>query len=160
MQTLRLQIIWTLAVLLRAGPDPFVGLWKFDYFSSTFTMGDPGIMCATIQIESVGAALRWTYSGADGKGLASDFTFSCLLDGTPCHVVAAMPMNGASAVDTISLKRIDPRVIEAAGMKNGKVIYADRRVVSIDGQTMTVSRNGTTPQGRKYESVIVLIRSH
>jgi hypothetical protein len=61
-------------------------------------------------------------------------------------------------VDTITLKRVDPNIIMATGAKNGKPVYSDRRVVSADGKTMTVVRDGTTREGKKYESTIVLER--
>jgi hypothetical protein len=67
-------------------------------------------------------------------------------------------MRSESAVDTITLKRIDPNIIMATGTKNGKVVYSDRRVVSADGKTMTVVRDGTTPKGKKYASTLVLDR--
>jgi hypothetical protein len=44
-------------------------------------------------------------------------------------------------------------------MKYGKLVYTDKRVVSADGKTLTVTRKGTTPEGKKYESTIVLVRS-
>jgi hypothetical protein len=160
MKALRLQVFWILAFLLYSGTDPFVGIWKLDSRRSKFIIGDPSIMFATLQIDSTGNGLKSTASAANGEGLASDFTFSCSLDGTPCKVTASIPMRGSTAVDTISLQRIDEHTIAATGMKQGKLVYSDRRVVSADSGTMTVTRKGTTPEGRKYQSTIVLVRSH
>ena len=159
MKVLRLQVLWILAFLLSAGADPFVGTWKLEPHISKFTPGDPSIMVATMQIESTGNGLKSTASGADGEGLANNMTFSCTLDGTPCKVKASVPMRGAAAVDTISLQRVDDHTIRATGLKNGKLVYSDHRVVSADGDTLTVIRNGTTPEGRKYQSKVVLARS-
>jgi hypothetical protein len=160
MSALKLQVVWLLAPLLCAAPDPFVGIWKLDSGKSTFTRGDPSIMLGTMQIEPLGNGLKSTASGANGEGFASDFTFTCSLDGTPCKILASMPLRGANAVDTVSLKRIDARTIAATGTHEGKLVYNDRRVVSADGDTMTVTRDGTTPEGKKYRSTLVLLRQH
>lgn len=158
MKVLRLQVLWFLAFLLSAGADPFVGIWKLDPHMSKFTPGDPSLMVATMQIESTGKGLKSTVSGADGEGLANNMTFNCTLDGTPCKVKASVPMRGAAAVDTISLQRVDDHTIRATGLKNGNLVYSDQRVVSANGETMTVIRKGTTPEGRKYQSKVVLAR--
>ena len=136
-----------------------MGTWKLNTDRSKFPPGAPGFFLATMQIKSAGAALKSTASAADGEGIASDFTFSCQLDGTPCKVTpSTIPLRSASAVDTISLKRVDPNTIMATGTRNGNSVYSDRRVVSADGKTMTVVRDGTTPVGKKYEGTIVLDR--
>src|SRR5579883_1201634 len=114
----------------------------------------------SIRIEPAENGIKSTASGADGEGLASDFTFKCRLDGTSCPVTTAMPNRSAFLVDTISLKRVDDRTMTAAGMKDGKLVYSDLRVVSLDGSTLTVTREGTTPEGKRYRSTIVLTRSH
>jgi len=148
------------APFLFSGNSPFVGTWKLDSRQSKFTIGDPSFMFATMQIEQAENGLKSTASGADGKGYASDFTFTCSLDGAPCRVVSMSLMRSKSAVDTVSLKRVEDRTILATGMKNGKLVYSDRRVVSDDNNTLTVARKGFTPDGKPYESTIVLLRSH
>lgn len=159
MKARRLPALWIPVFCLYAGVDPFVGIWKLEPHMSKFTPGDPSVMVATMQIESTGNGLRSTVSGADGEGLANNMTFNCTLDGTPCKVEASTPMRGSAAVDTISLHRIDDHTITATGLKNGKLVYSDLRVVSTDGDTLTVARKGTTPEGRKYQSKVVLLRS-
>jgi len=157
--SMRRLFLFPIAVaVLFAATDPFVGTWKVDTDRSTFTRGDPSFMFATLLIESAGGGLKSTASAADGDGLATDFMFNCALDGTPCKVIAATAMIGSSAVDTISLKREDDHTIIATGTNNGKLVYTDRRVVSSDDKTLTVHRAGRTPDGRMYESTIVLTR--
>ena len=145
-------------VVLFAATDPFVGTWKMDTDRSKFTRGDPTFMFVTLLIESAGGGLQSTASAADGDGLATDLTFNCALDGTPCKPITATAMRGSSAVDTILLKREDDHTIIATGTNNGKLVYTDRRVVSSDDKTLTVHRAGRTPDGRMYESTIVLSR--
>jgi len=152
-------LLCALASSLLAAADPFVGIWKLNTHRSKFPPNAPSFFFATIQIESAGAGLKSTASGADSEGFANGFTFTCKFDGTSCKVTPATPLRGASAVDTINLKRVNPNTIIATGVRNGKPVYSDRRVVSPDGKTMTVVRDGTTPEGKKYESIIVLERS-
>ena len=158
MKTNRLALLCALTLSLLAANDPFVGTWKLNTSKTKIAKGAPDFILATIQIESTVKGLKSTVSGADGRGIASDFTFSCQLDGTPCKVTAATPQRSRSAVDTVRLKRIDPNTILATGTWNGKPVYSDLRVVASDGKTMTVTRNGTTPEGNEYQSTIILDR--
>ena len=148
----------TLTLTLLAATDPFLGIWKLDTHKSKFPPDAPNFFFATMQIESAGTGLKSTASAADGEGIASSFTFNCQLDGTPCKVTPSTSFRSAAAVDTITLKRVDPNTILATGTRNGKPVYSDRRVVSTDGKTMTVLRDGTTREGKKYASTIVLER--
>ena len=158
MKTARWILLCALALSLFAATDPFVGTWKLNTHRSKFPPGAPGFFFATVLIETSGAGLKSTASGADGEGIASSFTFSCPIDGTPCNVASSSPLRNDSAVDTISLERVDPNTIIATGARKGKQVYFDRRTVSADGKTMTVVREGTTPAGKKYETTIVLER--
>ena len=157
MKIVRRIVLFALALSLFAAADPFVGIWKLNAERSKFQKGAPGFFFATMQIEAAGSGLKSSASAADGEGISSDLTFSCQLDGTPCKVTASTSKN-ASAVDIITLKRVDANTIVATGTKNNKLVYTDRRVVSADGKTMTVVRDGTTPAGKPYESMIILER--
>ena len=161
MKTARTTLLCTLTLLLMAAADPFVGTWRLNIDRSKFTPGAPRFILATIQIDLTSTGLKSTAATADGQGISSDFTFNCQLDGTPCKVTpATVPMRSESAVDTITLKRVDPNIIVATGTKSGKPVYSDRRVVSADGKTMTVVRDGTTPTGKQYRSTFLLERLH
>ena len=151
MKAARSILLCALALSLLAAADPFVGTWKLNTHRSKFPPGVPGFFFATILIEASGTGLKSTASGADGEGIASSFTFSCQIDGTPCNVASSSHLRSESAVDTISLKRVNPNTIIATGERKGKQIYSDRRVVSADGKTMTVIRDGTTPEGTATE---------
>src|SRR5262249_13888433 len=147
-----------LALFAYAGADPFLGTWKVDSSRSRFSDPDASFMFATIEVQPAGNGLKSTTSGADGQGYATDFTFDSPLDGTASKVVSPMPLRGLSAVDTISLTRVNDHTIMGTGKKGGRIVFSDTRVVSADGKTMTISRNGITPEGKKYSSTIVLSR--
>ncbi len=158
MKIARRIVLFTLTLSLLAAADPFVGIWKLNTDRTKFQPDSPGFFFATVQIEATGTGLKSSTSGADGEGIASDFTFSCQLDGNPCKVTTSTALRSKSAVDTITLKRIDANTILAKGTRGAKLVFSDRRVVSADGKTMTIVRDGMTPAGKSYESVIVLER--
>jgi hypothetical protein len=151
MKLLKLAILNLVVLTLFAAGDPFVGTWKLNVDKSKFEPG-LGMMFATTQIESSGKGLKTTTSNADGKGVASDLTFDSPLDGTASRV------SGSPTIDTISLHRTDDHTITATATKLGKLVYTDRRAVSANGQTLTIIREGTTPDGKKYTSTMILER--
>jgi hypothetical protein len=112
-------------VSLFAASDPFIGIWKLNTYRSKFPPDAPDFFFATMQIESAGTGLKSTASAADGEGIATSFTFSCQIDGTPCQVTSATPSRSASAVDTINLKRVGLNTIVATGVRNGNPVYSD-----------------------------------
>jgi hypothetical protein len=64
-------------------------------------------------------------------------------------------VTGSAAIDELSLKRVNDHTIDATGKKNGKVVYTDKRTVSKDGKTFTISRTGTSPDGNAIHATIV-----
>jgi hypothetical protein len=155
-RTMKLLKLSSLSLVLMALPlfaadSAFVGTWKLNVDRSKFEPG-PAMLFATVLIESSGKGLKTTASNADGKGVASDLMFDSPLDGT------SSPVSGSPVMDMISLQRMDDHTIAATATKEGKLVYADRRVVSADGQTLTITRDGTTPDGKKYRSTIILER--
>ncbi len=154
-----MHIFWILAFMLSAAADPFVGVWKLDAEKSKFTIGDPGLLSGAIAIESVGGGLKSSASVTTEDGLANALTFTCSLDSTPCKITSSLPMWGSTRIDTVSLRRIDDRTIVATATYKGKEVYSDRRVVSADNESMTITRSGTTAGGKRYTSTIVLVRS-
>ncbi len=158
MKIARRIVLFALTLSLLAAVDPFVGVWKLNAERSKFQQGAPAFFFATMQIEAAGSGLKSSASAADSEGFASDLTFSCQLDGTPCKVTTSTSLRSASSVDTVSLKRVDANTIVATGTRNSKLVYKDKRAISADGKTMTVVRDGTTPDGKSYENIIVLDR--
>jgi hypothetical protein len=63
-------------------------------------------------------------------------------------------VTGSAAIDELSLKRVNDHTVNATGKKNGKVVYTDKRTVSQDGNTYTISRTGTDAAGKKYHATI------
>jgi hypothetical protein len=162
MKTFKLPLLWMAVptLLLTAADSPFVGTWKIDVNKSKFAKGTPSYFDATVQIEAAGSnRLKSTGYGTDNEGLAGGLGFNCTLDGTPCPVVSSVPARSASTVDTITLKLVNERSLTAVGMNHGKPVYTDQRIISTDGRMMTITRKGSTADGKGYENTIVLMRT-
>ena len=56
-----------------------------------------------------------------------------------------MPVSGTEAYDAITLKRIDARTAEATLSHAGRVFGKARRIISEDGQTLTITLERESP---------------
>lgn len=133
---------------LFAADSPFVGTWKLNVAKSKLAGSGLGEN-ATFRIEADGDGQKASVEAINEQGQPLNFTFRATLDGKPGTVT------GSPTIDTISLQRVNDHTLRATGKKGGKVIYMDRRVVSSDGKTLTISRTGTNAQGQKYQATIV-----
>lgn len=138
--------IFTVAAL--AAESPFVGTWKMNADKSKVTGADT-LQNVTVQYEMDGESMKATVQGTTAQGQAENFTYEATLDGKPGTAT------GSSMFDTIMLQKLGTNTIKATAKKGAKVVYVDRRVVSKDGKTLTISRTGTDSQGKKFQSTIV-----
>jgi hypothetical protein len=65
------------------------------------------------------------------------------------------PLTGSTTVDAIALKKIDSHTAEATLTHARKVIGTARRVISLDGKTMTITFRGLGDDGRQVVNVAV-----
>ena len=68
------------------------------------------------------------------------------------------PVTGNPNADTISLRRIDDLTGESTFKKGGKVTATNRRTLSADGKTLTITSSGTTEDGKPRKDVQVFER--
>ena len=141
--------ICLLAVGLFAAENPFAGTWKLNAAKSKLAGSGIG-PSGGVRVESDGTTYKASVDTTDEKGQPVKFDYEAKLDGKPSKVT------GSAAIDELSLKRVDDHTIDATGKKDGKVVYTDKRTVSPDGKTYTISRTGTSPAGKKNHSTIVL----
>ena len=125
------------APTLRAqSKDPLVGTWDLDIHKSTFA-GAPPIK-RTMMFEAVPDGLKQEISTTTG-GLADvtyHLTYTARFDGKD------YPADVASSLDTVSIKRIDPRTVERVGKVKGQVVQTETYSVSSDGHMLTVTQQG------------------
>ena len=112
--------------------SPWNGTWKLDQSKSQMT-GDT----FTYSVEPNG-----TYHFTNGSTL--QFTFAC--DGKDYTVVSDY---------TTACKKVSDTTSAMTTRQNGKLISTSTQVISADGKTMTVTTNGTRPDGTAYTDVAV-----
>jgi hypothetical protein len=137
-----------LALGLFAAENPFAGTWRLNAAKSKLAGSGIG-PSGGVRVESDGKTYKASVDTTDEKGQPNKFDYEATLDGKPSKVT------GSAAIDELSLKRVNGHTIVATGKKNGKVVYTDKRTVSTDGKTYTISRIGTSPDGKKNHSTIV-----
>jgi hypothetical protein len=137
-----------LAVGLFAAENPFAGTWKVNGAKSKLTGSGIGAS-GGVRVESDGKNYKASVDTTDEKGQPLKYDYAASLDGKPSKVT------GSASVDELSLKRVNDHTINATGKKGGKLVYTDKRTVSPDGKTYTISRAGTSADGKKYHATIV-----
>lgn len=140
--------ICILAVGLFAAENPFTGTWKLNAAKSKLAGSGIGAS-GGVRVESDGKTYKASVDTTDEKGQPIKFDYQATLDGKPSKVT------GSTAIDELSLKRVNDHTIDATGKKDGKVVYTDKRTVSKDGKTYTISRNTTSPAGKAVHAMIV-----
>jgi hypothetical protein len=140
--------ICLLAVGLFAAENPFAGTWKVNAAKSKLTGSGIGPN-GGVRVESDGKTYKAFVDTTDEKGQPVKYDYEATLDGK------ASKVTGSAVVDEVSLKLVNGHTIDAIGKKDGKVVYTDKRTVSPDGKTYTISRTGTSPAGKKSHSTVV-----
>jgi hypothetical protein len=131
--------------------DRELGTWRLDVERSTFSPGPAhkSQMRTLEQVDDAQSLLNETIT-ADGVRLLIRYT--ARFDGRE------YPVTGSPLGDAIVLRRIDGRTVEATVKKNGVTVVVDTRVVSLDGNTLTIAQVGTFPNGQPVNNVLVFER--
>jgi len=153
--TIATVVISTLAVVphVRAETDPFEGTWKLNVEKSKYNAGTPprsevrtyeAIVDSTKRqpFDSAqgapktnvqGAGERLTVHGVAADGGVVEWGYTVRFDGKYYPITGA----GPGGADTIAVKRVSARKVEATLANGGKPIETASREVSEDGKTMT-----------------------
>jgi hypothetical protein len=144
-------VVWLL--LAASGPapgqvPPALPEWKLNLAKSTFDPGPPP-RSTTTTLFTAGRYIKVVSKIVDAKGHASVVEYRVASDGEE------VPVKGALAYDSLSMKSIDTNTTEATRRKNGRVVQVSTRVMSADGRTATFTTVGTDEHGRKIHDVTV-----
>jgi hypothetical protein len=147
-------VVWLL--LAASGPaagqaPPALPEWKLNVAKSTFDPGPPP-RSTTATLFAAGRYIRVVAKTVDAKGRVSVVEYRVAPDGEE------VPVKGARAYDSLSMKSVDTNTTEATRKKNGKVVQVSTRVMSADGRTATFTTVGTDEHGRKIHDVTVFER--
>ena len=133
-------------------PKGLEGAWKLNVAKSTFSPG-PAPKSMTLVYSSAGTAgTKIVVDLVPATGAAQHWETTAQTDGKD-H-----PVKGNPNADTMSVRLIDDHTGESTFKKGGKVTATNRRVLSADGKTLTITSTGTTEDGKPRKDVQVFER--
>lgn len=135
---------------LLAQTSSSVTVWKLDVSKSKFDGRGPLTMTRTVKTEGAVTTLSFEGIGPDGKQMS--YSYETRFDDKDYPVTGATPPAG---IETMAVKRVDARTIQATGKKAGKIVARATNVLSEDGKVLTATTQGTEKDGRVSTSVIV-----
>ena len=143
----------TLALLALAAPafaqsDPAVGTWKLNPAKSRYSPG-PVPKSNVLTITAVENGLKVSGQGTDGAGKPTSVNYIVTYDGKE------KPVTGSPDYDSTSGKRISASITEQTRKLEGKMVQTQKREVSADGKTMTITTRGKDKDGRTVNNVAV-----
>lgn len=139
------------SLLPAQAPDPLLGSWKMDPAKSKFDPG-PAVKSSTAVFAAAGTGVKATIDGVTGTGEKTHWEYTAQYDGKDVKVT------GNPDVDMLAMTRISERATQTVYKKGGKTTLTNRRTVSADGKTLTVTQTGTDAQGQKVSNTIVYIK--
>ena len=138
------------AAAIARGADPLMGEWLLNRAKSTFSVTVPAKR--VMKYEPAGGGIHHII---DTRPMANDSGYD-RVEYTVTFDGADHPITG-SALETVSLKRIDPRTVERTGKIKGLVVETATMKVSADGNLLTMTTRGTV-SGIAYNSTQVFER--
>lgn len=130
-----------------ASTDPFLGKWKLNVQRSNYPAGTcPKQMI--IEMVPKGQAIEYRSDTTYPNGRSAHATYIADYDGKQ-----AMVMGTHGVMLPVSLKRVSPRVVVASYLRGFEVVATSRRVVSGDGNRMTITTKSKDPSGKTTTSV-------
>jgi hypothetical protein len=138
-----------LAATAFAGGDPFVGTWKMNAAKSRYAVGMlPQEQVATITVKGRNMRVKVAAITAEGKKTVVHYTIP--YDGGMGKMFDTTP-----AYDGILGRHLGPNEREISRLKDGKVVFTARSVVSADGKSMSTFSKGVSPLGKPVEAHVV-----
>jgi hypothetical protein len=137
-------LVACLGASLAVAGENWIGTWKLNAAKSQL---GPGLKVDTLKYEATPAGIKLTSDGTDAQGKAVHAGYTAKFDGTPA------PWTGNPYADTAAPKKIDDNSYENSWKMGGKGTVTAKVVVSKDGKSMTITQDGTGPNGEKVHSV-------
>ncbi|MGH9508758.1 MAG: hypothetical protein ACRD2Q_06530 [Terriglobales bacterium] len=150
MRTRTIILILTLCLVATAicfAADANMGTWKLNEAKSKFSPTAP--RNHTVIYEAAGENIKVIVHGtsSDGKAISNEWIGK--FDGKD------YPVTGDPNSDARSYTQVDPRTLDFAVKKDGKVTVTGRVVVAADGKSRTVTATATDTNGKKITSTAV-----
>jgi hypothetical protein len=124
--------------------DPVLGTWELDRERSTFSP-HADFASRTITFTQRDDTIRQTMITVTGAGRPQRVEYTARYNGKD-HLIRG------STLDLVALRRIDARTVERLGKVGTEIVETEKRSVSPDGRTLTISTRGRL-NGAEYSSV-------
>jgi len=129
-------------------PKGLAGTWKLNAAKSRFSPG-PAPKSMTVIYTPAGDGVKIVVDMTPADGPAQHWEMSGNYDGKD------NPVTGNPNADTASFKLVNARTGESTFKKDGKVTATNRRVLSANGKTLTITSKGTMADGKPRNDVQV-----
>ena len=138
-----------------ADPNPLLGTWTLNVEESHIDYAPlPGNERRTYRA-APNNGMIFSVEGTDGAGVAYAYGSTAALDGSEYPMPGTGTRNGG---DAVSWRLVEPNTVYAVVKKLGAVVNRVRLSVSTDGMALTITENGTNPDGLPTEGVRVYDR--
>jgi hypothetical protein len=134
----------------QAGSDPFIGVWLLQPEQSHYTFGQAPQSGRYI-IESTDHGYLVTMEWVDPDGQDTRIQYEAVPDGKEYPDASGM-------ADSVSMTRVDAQTLDSEARSGGQAISHARRILSDDGQEMTVIQSNITPSGKALSNRAVYRR--
>ena len=115
-----------------ADPNPLIGRWSLLVEKSRYDPGPPPRSQLRIY-EAAPKGLRTTIQTVNADGESSTVEYTTNYDSIEYRVT------GSPQLDGIALTKVDPYTAQATLTHAGRIVGTAKRIVSKDGQTMTIT---------------------
>jgi hypothetical protein len=129
-------------------PKGLEGTWTLNTAKSKFSPGPPP-KSVTVIYSPTGDGVNIVVDMTPAEGAAQHWEMTGSYDGKE------YPVTGNPTADMASFKLVNDRTGESTFKKGGKVTATNRRVLSADGKTLTITSKGTTADGKPRNDVQV-----
>jgi hypothetical protein len=140
-------LVACLGASLALAGENWIGTWKLNAAKSQ--PGASAIKVESLTFEAVADGIKLTLKGTDPQGKKVEAGYTSKFDGKE------VKWTGNPMADTAAPKKIDDNSYEGTSKLGGKDTVSVKAVVSKDGKTLTVTQDGTSPNGEKIHSVSV-----
>jgi hypothetical protein len=138
-------LVACLGASLAVAGENWIGTWKLNAAKSQ--PGANAMRVETLKFEATPEGIKVSLEGTDAQGKPLKAGYTSKFDGKE------VPWTGNPMADTAAPKKIDDNSYEGTSKMGGKPTLSAKVVVSKDGKTLTVTQDGTAPNGDKIHSV-------
>jgi hypothetical protein len=149
----RLVLIAAMCAFALAGPGPdnsYLGEWELNLSKSKPDAKSPTVKTQTVKYTIEGTTLK-AFLTTDANPAAHPTIY----DGKEHEYGGTSALHPTHIIPTAK-----GRTLEAVFKRDGKMVGIRKNTLSPDGKIMTVTVEGTTPDGEKYLSVLVFERKN